>query len=81
MDGIIHAASPVTLTWNDPSDVINPAVDGVVSILTSAVKFGKNIKRVVLTSSSSAITSEDGEKRALHDEVCSLITGSAVTTH
>lgn len=75
VDGIIHAASPVTLTWNDPSDVINPAVDGAVGILTSAAKFGKNVKRVVLTSSSSAISSGDKSESAREhwDEVRSVV--------
>lgn len=69
VDGIVHVASPVTLNWNDPSDVINPAVDGAVGILTSAAKFGKNVKRVILTSSSSSITSDDGPERTLWNEV------------
>lgn len=68
VDGIIHAASPVTLILDDPSDVIGPAVNGAVGILTSAAKFGKNVKRVVLTSSSSAISSKDGEEQALYNE-------------
>lgn len=69
VDGIIHAASPVTLILDDPSDVIGPAVNGAVGILTSAAKFGKNVKRVVLTSSSSAISSKDAEEKALCSEV------------
>lgn len=63
VDGIIHAASPATLVWNDPSEIIDPAVNSVKGILGSAAKFGKNVKRVVLCSSSSSITSGDAGER------------------
>lgn len=54
VDGIIHVASPVAFAPEDPSEVIDPAVKGSVGILTSAAKFGKNVKRVVFTSSMAA---------------------------
>lgn len=59
VDGIIHAASPVIFSWNDPSEVIDPAVNGAIGILTSALKYGKDVKRVVLTSSKVAIVMEN----------------------
>jgi len=55
VDGIIHAASPVVFKWDDPEEVLRPAIRGAVGILESAHKYGKNIKRIVLTSSSAAI--------------------------
>lgn len=72
VDGIIHSASPVIFTWDDPSEIINPAINGATGILTSAAKFGKAVKRVVLTSSSSAITSKDEVQKELYNEVSPL---------
>lgn len=57
VSGIIHAASPATFNPKDPSDVIDPAVNGVRNILSSARRLGPNVKRVVITSSGSAIYS------------------------
>jgi len=56
VDGIIHAASPVIFKWDDPeAEVLRPAIRGAVGILESAHKYGKNVKRIVLTSSTAAI--------------------------
>jgi len=60
VDAIIHSASPVVFKWDDPSEIINPAVKGAVGILKSAHKFGKQVKRVVLTSSTLSLTSAGG---------------------
>lgn len=67
VDAIIHAASPVQFSWDDPSEVIDPAVKGATGILASAAKYGKNVKRVVLTSSALALFGEG--KPAEYDEV------------
>ncbi|KAF9517342.1 hypothetical protein BS47DRAFT_524015 [Hydnum rufescens UP504] len=58
VDGIIHAASPVIFNWDDPQEVLRPAIRGALGILESAHKYGKNIKRIVLTSSSAAATTQ-----------------------
>ncbi|KAF9517355.1 hypothetical protein BS47DRAFT_1433638 [Hydnum rufescens UP504] len=55
VDGIIHAASPVILKWDNPEEVLRPAIRGALGILESARKYGKNVKRIVLTSSGAAI--------------------------
>ncbi|KAF9517354.1 hypothetical protein BS47DRAFT_1389885 [Hydnum rufescens UP504] len=56
VDGIIHAASPVILKWDNPeAEVLRPAIRGALGILESARKYGKNVKRIVLTSSGAAI--------------------------
>lgn len=72
-DGTIHAAFPVIFSWDDPSQVIDPAVKGATGILTSALKHGRNVRRVVLTSSKVAIVmeSELGEttEGKVYDEV------------
>ncbi|KAJ3185390.1 hypothetical protein HDU87_000007 [Geranomyces variabilis] len=51
VDAIAHVASPVTFTAADPyRDVINPAVQGTLSVLRAA-KATPSVKRVVITSS------------------------------
>lgn len=49
-------ASPVTAHHPDPQDTIGPAVSGTTGILGSILKFGGNVKRVVITSSSASVT-------------------------
>ncbi|KAI0054292.1 NAD(P)-binding protein, partial [Artomyces pyxidatus] len=65
VDAIIHSASPVVFSWEDPSEVVGPAVAGATGILKSAHKFGTKVKRVVLTSSSVAVHNcdYDGEQK------------------
>lgn len=69
MNGIVHTASPVVWEWDDPSQIIGPAVKGANGILESASKFGKGVKRVVLTSSSVAIVHEGQKEGDVYDEV------------
>lgn len=58
--GVFHLASPCTL--EDPSDprkeLVEPAVEGTVNVLNAALKFG--VRRVVLTSSISAVVPNPG---------------------
>lgn len=76
MDGIIHAASPVRRIFDDPSEMIDPAVKGAIGILTSAAQFGKSVKRVVLTSSIVAVVSgSDRKDEIVYDEVRVLSSG------
>ncbi|CAE6464972.1 unnamed protein product [Rhizoctonia solani] len=56
VDAIAHTASPVPFDTEDPKDVIEPAVRGTIGILDSAHKYGLNVKRVVITSSITAIS-------------------------
>jgi len=58
VDGIIHAASPVIWSWEDPSEVTGPAIKGATGILRSAQKFGPKVKRVVITSSAVAVVQD-----------------------
>ncbi|KAK0487355.1 D-lactaldehyde dehydrogenase [Armillaria novae-zelandiae] len=56
VDAIIHTASPVHLSADDPSELIDPAVKGVEGVLKSALKnSGDSLKRIVITSSCAAI--------------------------
>lgn len=58
--GVFHVASPCTL--EDPVDpqkeLVEPAVQGTINVLTAAKRF--NVRRVVLTSSISAIVPNPG---------------------
>lgn len=54
-DAIEHTASPFHFAADDPDELIGPAVQGTTGILKSALKFGPKVKRVVITSSVSAI--------------------------
>lgn len=55
LDAVIHAASPFQMDVEDPEELIRPAVDGTVSIVTSAIKTPGKIKRVIIFSSSVSI--------------------------
>ncbi|RDX46686.1 NAD(P)-binding protein [Lentinus brumalis] len=55
VDAVIHTAGPVNSTAVEPDEVIKPTVDGVQSILRSALMARSTLKRVVLMSSSSAV--------------------------
>ncbi|XP_074309465.1 tetraketide alpha-pyrone reductase 2-like [Silene latifolia] len=61
VDGVFHTASPVFLPRSN-DDVheclINPAINGTLNVLNSCIK-GGSVKRVVLTSSCSAIRYRD----------------------
>ena len=62
VDTIMHMASPYVINVKDPQrDLVDPAVNGTLSMLKAAAK-SKTVKRVVLTSSVAAITDEpDGQ--------------------
>ncbi|KAG8893630.1 methylglyoxal reductase (NADPH-dependent) gre2, partial [Tulasnella sp. 408] len=55
VEGIIHVASPNYFPDGEPDEVIIPAVRGSVGMLESAKAHGSAVKRVVVTSSTSAL--------------------------
>ncbi|KAF5363173.1 hypothetical protein D9758_008392 [Tetrapyrgos nigripes] len=55
MDAIEHTASPFHFNADDPQELIGPAVKGTTGILQSALKFGKDVKRIVVTSSCASV--------------------------
>ncbi|PPQ80464.1 hypothetical protein CVT25_001782 [Psilocybe cyanescens] len=57
IDAIAHMASPFHTHAKEPSELIDPAVQGTVGILKSTIKNGQSVKRIVITSSAAAITS------------------------
>ncbi|XP_010241022.1 PREDICTED: anthocyanidin reductase [Nelumbo nucifera] len=55
-DVVFHVATPVHFASPDPeNDMIKPAIQGVLNVLT-ACKKSKSVKRVILTSSAAAIS-------------------------
>jgi nucleoside-diphosphate-sugar epimerase len=57
---VIHTASPFVMSVEDNErDLLNPAVHGTTSVLTSVQKFAPNVKRVVITSSFASIVDMD----------------------
>lgn len=51
-----HIASPFTFGGTDPEkDLIVPAINGTLSALTGAKKYGSNVQKVVITSSFASI--------------------------
>lgn len=54
VDAVIHTASPVG-GGSKPEDTINPAVQGTISIMSSSLKYGPSVKRIVVTSSAVSV--------------------------
>ncbi|KIO19600.1 hypothetical protein M407DRAFT_222634 [Tulasnella calospora MUT 4182] len=55
VDGIVHTAAPILSPEGDPEEVIGPAVKGTQTLLESAKSHGNRLKRIVATSSVSAV--------------------------
>lgn len=58
VDAIMHMASPYVINVKDPQrDLVEPAVEGTLSMLRAAAR-SKRVRRMILTSSMAAITDE-----------------------
>ncbi|KAJ7359271.1 D-lactaldehyde dehydrogenase [Mycena albidolilacea] len=55
VEGIIHTTSPVHLDARHPKEMSDPAIAGQMGMLKSALKHGSALRRVIITSSCSAI--------------------------
>ncbi|KAL6851828.1 NAD(P)-binding protein [Trichoderma novae-zelandiae] len=63
--GVVHAASPFNLEpKNNEDDLLKPAIRGSVAILEAALRYGKDVKRVVVTSSHASVADVSQGKRA-----------------
>ncbi|KAI9058007.1 NAD-P-binding protein [Trametes sanguinea] len=69
INAIVHTASPVNFAAEDPSEVIDPAVNGTLSLLRSAAA-APAIKRVVMLSSGGAVIARDSPEPRVYDETC-----------
>ncbi|KAJ7675152.1 D-lactaldehyde dehydrogenase [Mycena rosella] len=67
VDAIEHTASPFHFAADDPAELLEPAIKGTVGILESALKWGKSVKRVVVTSSTAAVLNVSKEPQVLSD--------------
>ncbi|KAK7456490.1 hypothetical protein VKT23_010740 [Stygiomarasmius scandens] len=56
VDGIIHSAAQVHLNAVEPNDIIEPAIEGNLNIMRSALKYGDRLKRIIITSSGASMT-------------------------
>lgn len=64
-DFVVHMASPFHITVKDPErDLVRPAIEGTLSMLSACAK-SASVKRVVVTSSMAAITDEPDSERVL----------------
>ncbi|PFH46271.1 hypothetical protein AMATHDRAFT_70221 [Amanita thiersii Skay4041] len=61
VDAIEHTASPCHLNVDDPKEIIDPAVNGTVGILKSALKNAPNVKRIVTLASTATILRDSNE--------------------
>lgn len=53
---VLHTASPFNFNGTDPQkDLIDPAINGTLSVLQAAKKYGPNVKKMVITSSFAAV--------------------------
>ncbi|XP_078162992.1 dihydroflavonol 4-reductase-like1 isoform X1 [Carex rostrata] len=70
-EGVFHTASPVIGIQSDPkAEILDPAIKGTLNVLKSC-KNNPNIRRVVLTSSSSTVrVREDSDQDKMLDETC-----------
>ncbi|KAJ6531438.1 hypothetical protein DFH09DRAFT_1183626 [Mycena vulgaris] len=67
VDAIEHTASPFHFQADDPAELLEPAIKGTVGILESALKYGKSVKRVVVTSSCAAVMNISSEPQVLSE--------------
>ncbi|CUA77037.1 Putative uncharacterized oxidoreductase YDR541C [Saccharomyces cerevisiae S288c] [Rhizoctonia solani] len=56
VQAVIHTASPAVADIDDPQDLIQPALGGTLELINGINICGSEVKRLVLTSSGSAIT-------------------------
>jgi len=68
-DFVLHIASPYVLTAVDPQkELVDPAVNGTLSVLKAALKYGETVKKVVLTSSCAAVLEYPESSTRVYDE-------------
>ncbi|KAJ7448342.1 D-lactaldehyde dehydrogenase [Mycena latifolia] len=68
VDAIEHTATPTNFN-DEPETLIAGAIQGTVGILQSALKHGTSVKRVVVTSSTSAVTQTEKWMTEEHTKV------------
>lgn len=70
VDAIVHTASPVNLTTDDPNEQIVPAVEGTLNALRAAAASSGSVKRVVFVSSCATVMDPLATEPRVYDETC-----------
>jgi nucleoside-diphosphate-sugar epimerase len=69
VEAIAHVASPTFPDTDDPlRDIIQKAINGTLSVLHSAAKYGKNVKHIVVTSSVVSVISSSNPAEYVHTD-------------
>lgn len=66
---VIHAASPFHDKFEDPMELLDPAIRGTTGILKAIDKHAPSVKRMVVTSSFAAMVNET-KAPEVYDESC-----------
>ena len=66
VDVVLHVATPMAATDNDPETLIRPAVDGTIRVLQAATRAG--VRRVVMTSAANAASPSSYSTDGVTDE-------------
>ncbi|KAL2146070.1 hypothetical protein VTI28DRAFT_5163 [Corynascus sepedonium] len=66
LEVVLHTASPFHFKFNDPKELLDPAVVGTTSILRAVAASAPTVRRVVVTSSFAAIVDEAHVKDPSH---------------
>lgn len=73
-DAVLHTASPFHFRFQDPKELLDPAIHGTKGILRAIKDKAPSVKRVVVTSSFAAITSPDGHPEVYSDSQWNPVT-------
>ena len=68
-EAVIHAASPFLDKFDDPNELLDPAIKGTTGILKAIAKYAPTVRRVVITSSFASMVNEN-KAPEVYDETC-----------
>lgn len=73
-DAVLHTASPFHFRFQDPKELLDPAIHGTKGILLAIKEKAPSVKRVVITSSFAAIVSTDGHPDVYSESLWNQVT-------
>ncbi|KAJ5728520.1 ketoreductase [Penicillium malachiteum] len=73
-DAILHTASPFHFNFQDPKELLDPAINGTKGILCAIKEKAPSVKRVVITSSFAAIVNPDGHPDVYSEDSWNTVT-------
>lgn len=73
-DAVLHTASPFHFRFQDPKELLDPAIHGTKGILRAIKDKAPSVKRVVITSSFAAIVSTDGHPNVYSESLWNPVT-------